>query len=183
MGFCQTQHFFGSIWQNAQHLEGLTYWFWFWSGQHFEKEVVMKYLHFEWMWMFFLGKHLSRLSKTQTFRMNNLSTFLSLTAMSWPEPNEKADRSTGVQVQGQDRLSCQVVNAENCSLVRTCTREYTHHCPRHHHHHRHRHLQEKTKTKTKTRTSKIVRNCRQEQTPPCPDRRTDMWSNDRNKTK
>ena len=128
----------------------------------------------------FLGTHLRRLSKTQTFRINNLSAFLSLTAMSWPEPNEKADRSTGVQVQGQDGLSCQLVNAENCSLVRTCTREYTHHCPRHHHHHRHRHLQEKTKTKTKTRTSPIVRNCRQEQTPPCPDRRTDMWSSDRN---
>ena len=79
----------------------------------------------------FLGTHLRRLSKTQTFRINNLSTFLSLTAMSWPEPNEKADRSTRVQVQGQDGLSCQLVNAENCSLVRTCTREYTHHCPRH----------------------------------------------------
>ena len=123
----------------------------------------------------FLGTHLSRLWITETFRIKNLSTFLSITAMSWPEPNEKADRSTRVQVQGQDGLSCQLVNAENCSLVRTCTREYAHHCPpRHRHHHRRRHLREKTKTETKTRTNLP------EQTPLCSDRRTDMWSTDRN---
>ena len=80
----------------------------------------------------FLGTHLSRLWITETFRIKNLSTFLSITAMSWPEPNEKADRSTRVQVQGQDGLSCQLVNAENCSLVRTCTREYAHLIIAHH---------------------------------------------------
>ena len=80
----------------------------------------------------FLGTHLSRLWITETFRIKNLSTFLSLTAMSWPEPNEKADRSTRVQVQGQDGLSCQLVNAENCPLVRTCTREYAHLIIAHH---------------------------------------------------
>ena len=98
----------------------------------------------------FLGTHLSRLWITETFRIKNLSTFLSITAMSWPEPNEKADRSTRVQVQGQDGLSCQLVNAENCSLVRTCTREYAHHCPpRHRHHRRRRHLREKTEDRDK----------------------------------
>ena len=131
MGFCQTQHFF---WINLTKCSApgginllilILIWSTFWERSRHEISSFWVNVNV------FLGKHLSRLSKTQTFRMNNLSTFLSLTAMSWPEPNEKADRSTRVQVQGQDGLSCQLVNAENCSLVRTCTREYTHHCPRH----------------------------------------------------
>ena len=128
----------------------------------------------------FLGTHLSRLWITETFRIKNLSTFLSITAMSWPEPNEKADRSTRVQVQGQDGLSCQLVNAENCSLVRTCTREYAHHCPpRHRHHRRRRHLREKTEDRDKDKDIPLCANL-PEQTPLCSDRRTDMWSTDRN---